>query len=180
MQVPFGQKAATLGATALAVLAIGQVFFSLFTIGGTILNGAGKTVAATLIAAATLGLAALASLVMVPRASLELEPRYALVAAAGAQSVAVLVGFMLMGIWIHRSFRAFIPLASAARVTVGTIAAWFVGRALPAPTGSKLVVTAWAIAECLLVMGVFLAVLMLLRELGREDGAKIMKVFRRR
>jgi stage V sporulation protein B len=178
LQVPFGRSAADHGAAALTVLALGQVFFSLFTIGGTILNGAGRTLAATILCGVTLALAGVLDYLAIPRAGLDTSR--ALLWAASAQSVALVVGFVLMGAHLRRTFRAFLPLPTVLRVIPAAAAAWAVGWFLPDPRGGKLAVTAVATGECLVVLVVFFAVLLLLRELSPEDRAKARKVLRRR
>jgi stage V sporulation protein B len=178
MQVPYGLNAANTGAAALMVLALGQVFFSLFTIGGTILNGAGRTLPATVLCGATLALAVVLDYLAIPRAGL--DTGRVLLWAASAQSVAFIAGFALMGVTLRRCFGAFLPMATAARVLVAAAVAWGAGRLLPVPRGGKLVVTAVAGVECLVVMVVFFVGLLVLRELTAEDRAKLRKVLRRR
>jgi O-antigen/teichoic acid export membrane protein len=178
MQVPFGRGAADTGAAALTVLALGQVFFSLFTIGGTILNGAGKTLTATILCGTTLTLACVLDSLAIPRAGL--ETGRVLLWAASAQSLAFVAGFVLVGVTLRRTFGAFLPALTALRVLAAAAVAWGAGRFLPSPRGGKLVVTAIAGAECLLVLAIFLFVLVVLREFTAEDRAKVRKVLRRR
>lgn len=178
LAVPFGPTAAANGAGALTVLALGQVFFSLFTIGGTILNGAGRTLAATVLCGLTLALAGVLDYLAVPRGGLDV-PRV-LLWTASAQSVAFVVGFALMGGGLQRMFGAFMPAGSAVRVIVATAVAWGAGRLLPVARGGKLLVTAIAAAECLLVLVVFFVALLVLKEFTADDRAKLRKVLRRR
>jgi stage V sporulation protein B len=178
MQVPFGLNAANTGAGALTVLALGQIFFSLFTIGGTILNGAGRTLAATVLCAITLALAGVIDYLAIPRAGL--DTARVLLWAASAQSLAFVVGFALVGVTLRRLFGAFLPGATALRVAVAAAVAWGVGRFLPVAKGGKLVVTAIAGVECLVVLALFLVVLAVLKEFTAEDRAKVRKVLRRR
>ena len=163
---------------ALTVLALGQIFFSLFTIAGTILNGAGRTLAATVLCGATLALAGVLDYLAVPRAGLDV-PRV-LLWTASAQSVAFVVGFALMGVTLKRLFGAFMPAATAVRVAVAAAVAWGLGRFLPVARGGKLVVTAIGAAECLLVLVVFFVALFVLKEFTADDRAKVRKVLRRK
>jgi stage V sporulation protein B len=177
LQVPYGLKAAGTGAAALTVLALGQVFFSLFTIGGTILNGAGRTLVATILCGATLATAVVLDYLAIPRAGVDTQR--VLLWVASSQSVAFVVGFALVGVALRRIFGAFLPPATALRVIVAAAVAWGAGRFLPGPRGGKLVVTAIAGAECLVVLVLFFVVLVLLREFTADDRAKVRKVLRR-
>ena len=57
---------ASAAAPALALLALGNVAFSMFAIAGTILNGAGKSRAAIISAAITLALAIVGNFIAIP------------------------------------------------------------------------------------------------------------------
>ncbi len=171
LDVVYPTDYAVLGGPALAALAIGNVAFSLFAIGGTILNGAGYTRDAILTAGATLALAAIGNLVAIPMA----EPgRQALAVAASVTGASMVVGAVLTGVVLHRRLGAFLPLASVARVVLAVGVAWAVGALLP--SGGALV----TLAEAAITAIVFLAVLVASRELGRRDLAAISAVRKKR
>jgi stage V sporulation protein B len=170
LNVPYQAKY-RIGGAALRILAGGMVCFSLFTIINTIQNGAGRTAPAILSGLVTLGAAALGNILLVPRAS-SLDA--ALTTAAYATSAAMLLGAVLAGYLLHRSFKASISPLSLCRVAVAAAVAVLVGHYLP--ERSKL----WTLGECLVVFAVFLVVLVLLRELGREDLARVKKILGRR
>jgi len=151
---------AQLGGPALALLAIGNVAFSVFAIAGTILNGAGKTGAAIATAAVTLVLAIAGNAIAIPIAT---GSGHALEAAAGVTAGAMIVGAVLTGLALRRAIGAFVPAASAVRVAIAAGVAIAVGRVLPLHGKLLALVAAAAIGV------VFVAVLVATRELGRRD-----------
>jgi O-antigen/teichoic acid export membrane protein len=177
LAVPFGFTTAATARTALTVLAFGQVFFSLFTIAGTILNGAGRTLGTNVVSFVTLALAAVLDYVTIPRAGLETSR--VLLWTGAAQSVALVVGFLLMGGYLKRALGALLPPTTALRVLAASAVAWVVGRVLPDLHHGKLAASALTAAECVVVLLVFLGVLAVLREFTAEDFAKLRKVLRR-
>jgi stage V sporulation protein B len=171
MGVPFKPEYAAVGGPALAALAVGHVAFSLFSIGGAILNGAGRTREATLSAAVTLGVLVIALFVALPR----FTPGRELLAAAGLCTAgAMVLGALVTGVLLRRHFGVFVPLVTAARVLAATAAAVGVGQVWPA--GGKLMVLVGAVAAGV----VYLAVLIVTRELGRADLERVLGVARRR
>jgi stage V sporulation protein B len=171
LDVPFQADFAHAGGTALAFLALGNVAFAVFTIAGTILNGAGRTFEAILVAAVTL-LALVAGLwIGIPRA----EPGHELLAVCGATtSGAMLLGAILSGVLLVRRFGGFLPPLTAARVALAIAAAHGVGR-LVGERG-PIVTLAGLIAAAL----AFLTVLLVTRELGRADLDIVKRVLRRK
>jgi stage V sporulation protein B len=119
---------AQLGGPALALLAIGNVAFSVFAIAGTILNGAGKTSAAIGTAAVTLVLAIAGNAIAIPLAT---GSGHVLEVAAGVTSGAMVVGAVLTGLALRRAIGAFVPVASVLRIALAAGVAIAVGRALP-------------------------------------------------
>lgn len=154
----------------LGLLAAGMVCFSMFTIVNTILNGAGKTGAALLSGVVTLVAAAAANWALVPRAA---SAREALALAAGASAGAMALGAVLSAALLYRAFKAGIPWLTFLRVLAATAVGLGVGRLIPEV--SKLV----TIGECLAVFAAYLATLVLLRELGSEELARVRKILRR-
>lgn len=172
---------AQIGAPALTALALGNVAFSIFAIAGTILNGAGRTLPAVVTAAITLGLAAVGNYVAIPIAA---ERGDVLLVAALVTSGAMAIGALASGWALRRELGAFLPVVSVVRVAIATVAAIAVGRERLAeraigavlPIHGKLMTLIGAV-----VVGVvFLAVLVITRELGRRDLEAIKAVRRRR
>jgi stage V sporulation protein B len=171
LDLPFPTDYADAGWPALIVLALGNVAFSLFAIVGTILNGAGMTREAILVAALTLVSAAVAYLIVIPQ---YVPGRALLTACACATAGAMLLGAVVGGVVLKRRLGAFLPLASAVRVVIAAAAAMAVGRFLPmkTPLGTLLEAAAVGVA--------FLVALIILREFGREDLAAVSRVLKRK
>jgi O-antigen/teichoic acid export membrane protein len=165
---------AQLGGPALRALALGNVAFSIFAIAGTILNGAGKTLPAVVTAAVTLALATIGNYIAIPIAA---QHGDVLRVAALVTTGAMVVGALISGWVLRRELGAFLPLASAVRIAIATACAFAAGSALSGalPAGKLMtLVTAAAVAA------VFLAVLILTRELGKRDLEAIKAVRRKR
>lgn len=171
LDIPYDHDYAELGAPALIALALGNVAFSLFAIGGTILNGAGHTRAAISGAAVTLLLAAVGNALVIPR----LDPgAEVLLGAAATTAAAMVIGAMLTGWQLVKTLGAFVPWKSVARVGVAVAAAMVVGRVIPFTSPLLTLV------ESAVVGVAYLAVLVLTGELGRQDLAAIAAVRRKR
>ncbi len=160
LDIPYPADYAVVGGPALAVLALGNVAFSVFAIAGTILNGAALTRQAIAVAAVTLALAVAANALVIPR----LEPgAEVLLGCAVATSGAMLVGAALGGWMLVRHLGAFVPPATPIRVVLAAAAAIACGRVLP--TGTPLM----NLAEAAAVGLTFVIVLVITRELGGRD-----------
>jgi len=171
LDLPFQTDYADAGWPALIALSLGNVAFSLFAIVGTILNGAGMTREAILIAVVTLVAATAAYLIAIP---MFVPGRALLTACATATASAMLLGAVLGGLVLRRKLGAFLPLASAVRVVIAAAAAMAVGRFLPMKTPLGTLVEAAAVGIT------FLAALVVLREFGREDLAALSRVLKRK
>jgi O-antigen/teichoic acid export membrane protein len=169
--VPYAHDFAAAGGSALFILALGNVAFSVFAIAGTILNGAGLTRPAIVTAAITLVLAAGANYVAIP---LAMASGNFLEVAAAVTSGAMLLGAVLTGFVLKQRLGAFLPLLSIVRVLVATAIAIAVGRVLP--LHGKLM----ALIAAVIVGAVFLIVLVVTRELGTRDLDAIKAVRRKR
>jgi stage V sporulation protein B len=153
------------GAPALAVLLVGYVFFSLFTIAGTIINGAGRTRPTTAIGLVTLLLATGATYAGIAAALASGgDPLFA---AALATTAVMAVALVLSGVYLRRAFGAFLPMASLARTTLAVVAALGVGRVWPSHglLGSKL----GTLIAAAVSAGAFLAVAVATGELRPRD-----------
>lgn len=170
LNVPYQAKY-RIGGEALRILSGGMVCFSMFTIVNTILNGAGRTLPAIISGVVTLAAAAIGNALLVPRAG---SLTGALSVAAYTTSGAMLLGVLCACFFLYRHFKAVLSPLSLLRIAIAMAAALAVGHYLP--ERSKLV----TLGECLVVFVVFLAVLVLLRELGKEDLARVRKVLGRK
>lgn len=171
LDLPFQTDYADAGWPALIALSLGNVAFSLFAIVGTILNGAGMTREAILVAVLTLVAATVAYLIAIP----QFIPGRALLTACGSATAgAMLLGALVGGAVLKKKLGAFLPLATAVRVVVAAAAAMAVGRVLPfrSPLGT--------LVEAAAVGVTFLAVLVVLREFGRDDLAALSRVVKRK
>ncbi len=119
----------SIGAPALAVLLVGYVGFSLLTIAGTIINGSGRTGPTVRLGVVTLSWAVLANWIAIGVTLAHHGD--VLLAAAAATASAMLLGFVLSGLYLRRAFGVFLPLLTVARVALCTAAAALVGRVWP-------------------------------------------------
>jgi O-antigen/teichoic acid export membrane protein len=154
---------------ALSILAGGFVAFSMFVIACTILNGAGRVGEAMIAAAVTLAAVVGANAWLVPGKLGALG----LVATATATSIGMTLGAVVAGGAVLWRFGALVPAATVLRVAVAAAAAVLVGRLVP-DLGK--VVT---LGAAILVFASYALVLVVLREIRREDLAIVRKIARR-
>ena len=115
------------GAPALSALLLGYVCFSLFIIAGTIINGSGRTLPTTVVGFGTLAATVAAQWIGI-RMALETgaDPlRVAAIATAATMGL----GLLLSGIYLWRTFGAFLPARTVLRVALAYAAAGVVGWA---------------------------------------------------
>ena len=155
------------GGPALVLLALGNVAFSMFSIAGTILNGAGLTRPAIATAALTLAVASIGNYIAIP---LFTGSGHVLEAAAAVTGGAMVIGAVACGLILRRRFGAFLPISSIVRVAIATAVAIALGRVIP--MHGKLL----TLVEAVIVGGAFLAVLVITGELGKRDLAAIRAV----
>lgn len=171
LDVVYPAAYAYFGAPALIALALGNVAFCLFAIAGTILNGAGHTRAAIVTAAVTLVAAVLANVFVIP----QFPPgRDILLGAASATAGAMLIGAALGGFYLHRSLGAFMPWATLVRVLLAVAAGLATGWLVPFTSPLLTLI------EAVLVGVVYLAALVLTRELTGRDLSALLSLGRRR
>jgi stage V sporulation protein B len=171
LDIPYATDYALTGAPALALLALGNVAFSVFVIAGTILNGSGNTRPALLSALLTLIVAVVANAVVIPR----FHPgRELLTACAAATSGAMLVGALFSIYLLRRSTGAAISLTTALRVMVAGAAAIALGRFWPTQGALGTMLESCAIGIF------FLLVLVVTREIGREDLSSILALAKKK
>ena len=161
---------AQIGGPALGILALGNVAFSVFAISGTILNGAGFTLPATITAAVTLVVATVGNYIVIP---LAIDSGRVLEAAAAVTGGSMLAGAIVTGLVLRKTLGACLPILSIVRVAVATAVAMVVGHVLP--LHGKLM----TLVEAVIVGVTFLTVLVVTRELGKRDLAAIRAVRKR-
>lgn len=169
INVPY-QASYRVGGPALRWLAAGMICFSMFTIINTILNAAGKTRVTIFLGVTTLVLVTIANWIAIPGAKDEID---ALLRAAIATSASFAVGTLLAGIVMYRAYGSSLPALSVFRVLAAMAVSIAVARTLPEV--SKLV----TLGECILVLGVYLVVLIVLREFNATDLASMKRILRR-
>jgi stage V sporulation protein B len=154
------------GWLAAAILALGNVAFAVFTVAGTILNGAGRTDDAIRVAALTLVLLVTGLWLGIPHGAPGLE---VLAICAAATSAAMALGAGASGWLLWQRFGAFLPPVSLVRVAAATAAAIGLGRVL-VPHGKVM-----AVVHAGLAAVVYLAVIWVTGELGRADLAALRR-----
>lgn len=159
------------GATALRVLSLGQGAFALTVIGTTILLGAGR--AATATALMTTMLVAVVSFVAIG-VTLSSAGVSALTATAFGTALGCTLGLALVGRQLRRDYGAFVPLSTAARVTVAAVASAFLGHWYPVPGKLGTVLVSGLIAL------VYVFFVLSLGELSRTERAAVIGVLTRR
>lgn len=154
------------GGPALAILALGNVAFALFTIAGTILNGAGRTRDAITVAALTLALLVVGLFVGIPHGA---PGREVLAICAAATTTAMALGAAASGWYLWKRFGAFLPVLTVVRVGIAIVAAVAAGRFL-VPHGKVM-----TLGLTLVCAAIYLAVIVGTRELGPADIAALRR-----
>jgi O-antigen/teichoic acid export membrane protein len=169
IRVLFG-PAYLFGDPALALLLVAIVGFALFHVGNAIVTSAGRPGVAAAITGITIVLNLGLLWLFLGWSGLATS---ALTAAAAATLVSMFVGFALTGGWLLLRFRALAPPATIVRVLlIGAAVAWG-ARLLPLHGFVGLVAKA-ALAAAAFVVG-----LLVTREFGAADLARLRRVFAR-
>jgi stage V sporulation protein B len=166
----FGADAAALGGGAMQILALGLGSFAIFGILTSVLNSLGKegvSALVTLLAAIFVGGACLTT---VPGTAY--GPQI-LQKTALATSLGLIGATVLAAVFVYKTAGALMPLRSFLRILLATGVALVVGRMLP-PQGKLL-----AIVYAAVVALVYVTLLLVTRELGKEDLRVLRKVARR-
>jgi O-antigen/teichoic acid export membrane protein len=158
------------GARALPILVGGECCLAMLAVTCAILNAAGRAMAALVLMATTVLIGLGVAYAVVPRVPLGADM---LVAMAGATAAGMALGFLLSIAYVRLRLGGSAPLGTVVRVVVAGAAAVIVGRALP---GHGRVL---GFAITILVAVVYFAALVVLREFGATDRAKLRKVLRR-
>lgn len=169
IRVLFG-SAYLMGDAALASLLVAIVAFALFYVGNTIVTSAGRPSVAAAIGLVTAGVDVGLLVWFLGRSGLD---ESALASTALATLIAMFVGFGLVASWLVWRFRALAPPATLARVLgFGVVIAWAV-RQVPLHGLVGLV------GKAGLAVALLLAALVVTREFGAEDRARLRRVLGR-
>ena len=159
------------GANALPVLAAGVLLLALMSVCGAIINASGRPrimVGLMLVTVAvSVGTAFIIVRTATPGASM-------LVASATATSIGNAAGLVLALIYLKKQFDAGPPLMTVVRVAAAAALAIVAARVFP--SGGKLM----GLITLGVVGLVFVAALIILRELGPADGAKLKRILGRK
>jgi stage V sporulation protein B len=158
------------GARALPVLAAGICGLALLSVAGSIINASGRPRVAVRLMATVVLVGGGAAFLLVPRAA---PGPQMLLASAVATTIGIAVGLGLAVLYLRHRFGAGPPLATVVRLAAA--AALAIGAGRLAPDGGKVL--------GLLMLGavgtLFVLALVLLRELGPADAAKLRRILRR-
>jgi O-antigen/teichoic acid export membrane protein len=176
MRLMYRPDYADAGAPALPLLAFGYVGYTVFSIGGTILNGGGRSRAAIWSAAITLALAVLGNYEAISTALDHAHGDRVLEIAAAVTGGAMLFGAVLTCWQLHRAFGASVPAASLVRIAIACGGAYAVGRYVPLHDKGKVM----TLVELAVVAIAFLVLLVATGELGRRDLEAIKAARRKR
>lgn len=158
------------GADALPYLALGTIGYTMIAIAGTILNSAGKTTIATVLAAGTMVVSVVANYVGI---SLAADSGHVLQITAACSGGAMLLGAIACGIVLRKEFGAFVPVLTLVRVLVALAVAIAVGRFLP--LHGKVM----TLAEAIVVAVVFVVAIVAMREISSADIARLKSIRRK-
>jgi stage V sporulation protein B len=159
------------GGDALRILSLGMGAFTILGVISAALTSMGRAVASWLLTATGVILIAAGCFILMPRARLGPEM---LVQAATAVAIGLTVTAAAGGVVLARVAGGFVGPLSLVRVLVALGVAVFAGSRLPW-LGKPVVVV-----EVVLVAGIYVAVLIALRELGAHDLGRIKQVLGRR
>ena len=169
--IPYPAEFAYIGAPALIALALGNVAFSVFAIAGTILNGAGLTRLAIVVAAVTLTLAVVGNAIAIPRFA---PGRELLLACGLVTGISMAVGAALAGAFLRARLGAFLRLATLLRVALAAAAAIGLARSIEPESSLQI------LGEGVVIGLAFLLVLVVTRELTGRDLRAVLGVVKRR
>jgi stage V sporulation protein B len=171
MRLVFPAEAAHLGARSMQVLTLGFGAFAVFGIFTTVLNSLKRELASAVITGIAFALVVLLCFLRVRGASFgpELLMRTALATTTGIVAATVAAGFL---VW--KTAGAVVAPLSVVRVLVSMAVAITLGRFLP--PGGKIM----AIAYSAVVAGTYVVLLLVTRELGKNDLRNVKNVISRR
>jgi len=159
------------GARALPILVTGVTALAVLSVSGSIINASGRPRWAVVFLLATVTTSVTAAFLLVPSAK---PGAGMMVAQALAVAIGDVLGLVLALIYLWRTFGAAPPLMTVVRVAAAAAIAIIAGRVFP--SGGKLI----GLVTLGVVGLVFVAALIILRELGPADAAKLQKILRRK
>lgn len=168
------RKEYAVGAPALAIAAYGLLFFGLIYILTTIISSSGKPRVSLLVGGATL----IASVLL----NIFLIPKFGLVGAAAATTIAMFIGVILASSYIYHSFKACFDIKSTISVVVAAASMYLVASILPTniiniATGKLSILINFAF-QAGIQTTVYLGVLIVAREIGLKEVNLIRKVIK--
>jgi stage V sporulation protein B len=153
------------GSHALAVVAFGMLFFGLIYVMTTIISASGHPTISLALGLVTLTASAALNALLIPK--------YGLTGGAIGTTAAMIIGAVIGGSYLLKTFSALLPLGSFVRIT-GCSALIYAASIAFTPTSKPLI-----IAKLALLGVVYLLALVVSRELGRDDLAMVQKVFKK-
>ncbi|MEW6127389.1 MAG: oligosaccharide flippase family protein [Acidobacteriota bacterium] len=153
------------GAGALMVVAFGMLFFGLLYILTTIISASGNPKISLAIGILALGISAVLNYFLIPA--------YGLTAAGVATTIAMLSGVIAGSIYLFTKFKTLMPITSIIRLT-GCAAAVYALSMVYSPASKILILVKLAILGL-----IYLAALLLSREVGREEVVLIKQVLKK-
>lgn len=154
------------GDKVLALLSIAYLAYSFIMIFSTIISGSGKPWISVMVTAATLAISCILNYALIPLFGID--------GAALGTLAAMLIGAVGSAIYVIRSFGAAFPFGTLIRL--GVISAVIYSSAWAWRPEAKLLI----VAKGAFVLGLFIALLFLFREIKREDLAVFTAAFRRK
>lgn len=145
----------------LSILVCGVVFFSLFVVSATVISGSGRPAHAALIALGTLAVDCALNAWLIPI--------YGMPGAAAATGTAMCAGMCASWVYLRSRFGSCLPFISFARIMLAALVVYGVSIFFPV-TGVKL------IGKLVVLSAGYGGLLLMLRELGREDYERVKRV----
>jgi stage V sporulation protein B len=155
------------GSGALSVLTIGIACFALFVIASTLLSGAGHPTKAALIGVVSLSVVVIGNVTLLYLVGIGDRT---LIAAATGTSLGTGVALVAVGIALHRSLGASVPLLTFCRGIIAGLVGFTVAHFIPSHTRSLSLLALIAGASA------YLVTLIVLREIGRAEIATIKRI----
>ena len=167
----FGEQAATLGGRALTLLSLGFGAFAIFGILTTVLNSLGRERESLWVTAFAVVIVAVLCFTRARGGALSEQLLWL---TAQATCAGLLTATLIAAFLVHRAAGALVSPWSLLRTTLALGASALLGRWL-FPPGKLMTVVAAAATPCF-----YLALLVLMRELGRADLDMLRKIVKRR
>ena len=158
------------GAPALSILVFGVAAFALFAVAATAISGAGKPSLAAMIAGVSLVAVVVANRVLVMRAGLGEQT---LEAAATGTTIGMAIALVLSAWAVYQTFGVFIPVATWIRAALAAGAGYATAAATPDDS------PAMALVALALGFTISVAVLVVTRELTKDDWHALRRIVRR-